>query len=376
MPAGIYIHVPFCRRRCSYCDFYLTTNMKLTGDFVDLLVKEIQNYSKEYGGMEFDTVFFGGGTPSALKEEETERILNCLRNELNISRDTEITMECNPEDVTDDAAKFERLARAGVNRISLGVQSFIDEELKYLTREHDSRMAEEAVQISKDMFRNVSVDIIYALHNQKRENVEHNIQKVIELDVHHVSAYTLILEKGSLMHKQMENAGKIELAGKKAEELYPIFSDMLMKAGFIHYEVSNYARPGFESKHNLKYWNFENYLGLGPSAHSFMGNRRFANFSNLKKYNESLKEGLLPKDTDEVLSKNQMKNDYFVSVFRSMGVDLELYGKLFGEDFMVRYKSLCEELINHGAAEMRDRRFVLTEKGYALADEVTVRFLE
>lgn len=373
---GIYIHVPFCRKRCSYCDFYLTTNMKITGTFTESLLREAGIYSKMYGEEAFNSIFFGGGTPSALKYEETERILNILRNEFNISEKSEITMECNPEDVTEEPDKFMQLAKLGINRISLGIQSFIDSELKYLTREHDSATAENAVKIAKDIFQNVSVDIIYALHDQKLQDIKYNVAKVIELDVQHVSAYTLILEKGSLMHKQMEKTEKIELAGMKAEEYYGAITEMLKNAGFRHYEVSNYAKPGYESRHNLKYWNYEDYLGLGPSAHSFMKGRRFSNFSSLKKYNEMLKENVLPLETDEIPERKQMMNDYFVSVFRSEGVDFEHYDKLFGEDFLEKHKTQCEELCRLGFAAIHPARFSLTEKGFALADEITLKFLK
>lgn len=376
MSLGLYIHIPFCRKRCSYCDFYLTTNLNLTEQFVESICKEIKIYSHIYKNNIIDTIFFGGGTPTALTTEELSNILYQIFDSFNVSKTPEITIECNPEDVIEDKNKFVNISKMGINRISLGIQSFIDTELKYLTRNHNSTEAEESIKMSNYLFNNVSVDIIYALPNQSLLDIEYNLSKISKLKINHVSAYTLILEQGTLMYKKMKSTNKIEKVEEKAEQLYDKLSDKLTDMGFKHYEVSNYAMPDYESRHNLKYWNFDNYLGLGPSAHSFIENRRFSNVRNLKYYNESLYEGKLPIDEDSLLNKSQLRNDYFISVFRSKGVDYKKYKKLFDEDFRMKYSTVVDEILNLGFAKISDTRFYLTQKGFAVADEITLKFIE
>ncbi|MFA5011418.1 MAG: radical SAM family heme chaperone HemW [Ignavibacteria bacterium] len=376
MSLGLYIHIPFCRRRCSYCDFYLTTNMNLINSFVNSAIKEIKLYSIQFHDDKVDTIYFGGGTPSSLKTEFLSDILSAIFNNFNVSKNPEITIECNPEDVIEDKQKFQIIAKTGINRISLGIQSFIDSELLYLTRHHNANDANNSIKILQDIFPNLSIDLIYAMHNQSAENVEYNIRNISRHDIKHVSAYTLILEKGTLMHKQMEKTDLIKQTNKNSEQYYFVISNLLESMGYRHYEVSNYSLPGFESRHNLKYWNFENYLGLGPSAHSFIGNKRFSNVSNLKLYNNFIENNKLPVENDILLNKIQLRNDYFISVFRSGGVEFSKYKRLFNEDFLLKYRKNTEELLNLRLANVSETHFYLTQKGFALADEITLKFVD
>ncbi len=323
-----------------------------------------------------DTIYFGGGTPSALKTEKLSSILSQIFNNFNISKTAEITIECNPEDVIENKNKFDSIAKTGVNRISLGVQSFIDSELLYLTRHHNSSDANKTILILNDIFDNLSIDLIYALHNQSIANVEYNLDKISRHRIKHVSAYTLILEKGTLMYKQMEQTDLIKQTDQKAEQYYFVISKMLASMGYKQYEVSNYSLPGYESRHNKKYWNFENYLGLGPSAHSFIDKRRFSNVSNLKLYNNLIENNKFPVDENMLLDKTQLQNDYFISVFRSGGVEFSKYRRIFDEEFLIKYDKVTKELLSLGLANLSETHFYLTQKGFALADEITLKFVK
>lgn len=376
MSLGLYIHIPFCHRRCSYCDFYLTTNMNLVDSFAEAIGKEIRHYSQVLQKECVDSIYFGGGTPSAVEANVITKILLQIFENFNLSNNPEITIECNPEDVLGEKDKFRKISKAGVNRISIGIQSFIDKELKYLTRCHNAIEAEESINILQDLFDNVNIDLIYALHNQSAEDIEYNLSKISHFNVNHVSAYTLIIEKGTLLHKQMEKSDKISLSAKKAEAYYFLISNGLKSLGYKQYEVSNYAKKGYESNHNLKYWNFENYLGLGPSAHSFINYKRFANVSSINRYNKLLKENQIPVETEIISNKKQLLNDYFISVFRSKGVDIKNFSKIFNEDFITKYKKEVNELINLNLAELSETHYYLTLKGYALADEITLKFIK
>lgn len=349
--------------------------MNLINSFAESLSKEIKIYSKLHQSDVIDTIFLGGGTPSAMNSNILENVLSQIKNSFNVCENPEITIECNPEDVIESKDKFLKISRTGVNRISIGIQSFIDAELEYLTRYHNSSEAEESVNILKDLFENVSIDIIYALHNQSESDIEYNLEKISRLDLKHVSAYSLILEKGTLLYKQMEKSDKIKQVDKKAEKFYFQISNTLRNMGYEHYEVSNYAKQGYQSRHNLKYWNFENYLGLGPSAHSFINNRRFSNVRNLKLYNNMLLNCTLPVEEDKLLNKEQLQNDYFISVFRSNGVEFAKFKKIFNEEFIAKYKKEVSELLDLKLADLSSTHFFLTLNGLALADEITLKFI-
>jgi oxygen-independent coproporphyrinogen III oxidase len=373
---GLYIHIPFCHRRCTYCDFYLTTNLSLVDNFVNALIREIILYSLKYPDCTINTIFFGGGTPSILNSNQFEKIIASINNNFKVITSPEITMECNPEDILGDAVKFSEFKKIGANRISVGVQSFIDKELSFLTRLHNGNDAVKSLEISKRIFNNVSADLIYSFNGQELNDVEYNLNKVLELDLQHVSAYTLILEKGTLLYKEYERKNLLDTIDTENPKFYEFVNGILKKNGYIHYEVSNYAKDGFLSKHNLKYWDYDYYLGLGPSAHSFIVNDRFSNLKSLKKYIEKLKAGILPVDTLNTLSATELRNDYFISVLRCNGISFTKYKQLFGSVFLEDYKSVVENLLKLNLAVADNDGLKLNEKGFALADEITLGFLQ
>ncbi len=375
MSSGIYIHVPFCRRRCRYCDFYISTNQKLTGSFTEALINEIGMFSAANGRKKIDSVFFGGGTPSLLDKKQLESILNALRKSFDVSEDTEITLECNPEDISGDENMAKDFHDCGINRLSIGAQSFNDEELKFLTREHNACDSEKSVINAMKHIGNVSVDLIYSIPGQTAEKLLRNLEKAKSLNVPHVSAYTLIFEKGTLLYKQM-SSGKVSQNSDETESvLYSTVNDYLKPNGYVHYEVSNYAMPGFESRHNLKYWNFGDYIGFGPSAHSFFERKRWNNVYSVSDYIRIISEGKLPSANVETQTDEMLVKDYFICTLRSKGVDMIEFNKMSGRNFEFEYRKEISDNLLLGNAVIEKGFFRLTEKGYALADSITLEFL-
>jgi len=370
--AGIYIHIPFCRKRCNYCDFFLTTNLKLLDEFIKILNQEIRLASSNYKDLEFDTIFFGGGTPSILSLKQVESILNTFFKEYKIDSSNEISIECNPEDLGNYNLK--ELRQVGVNRLSFGVQSFIDSELKFLTRKHSSKQAEDVIKKAKDHFENISLDLIYSLPEQTKDEVEYSLDKLIELNIPHVSAYTLIFEEKTILNNQLMKEVVSQNSDALEAELYEFVSDKLTTEGFVHYEISNFAKEGFESKHNLKYWEYDNYLGFGPSSHSFFNKKRWENFRSIKKYKESLSNGRLPIEKEYTLNKNEMRTEFVMLALRSKGVNFEKYKKVLFEEFEFKYERAIQELTKNRYAKLDQEKFKLNRKGYSIADEILVKY--
>lgn len=370
--SGIYIHIPFCNKRCSYCDFYFITNTKLIDEYLLSLLNEIKIYSGIYGLHDFDTVFFGGGTPSILSPRQIDIILNELSKSYRLDSGAEISIEANPEDFTSD--KFIGYKNAGINRISLGVQSFIDEELKFLTRSHSALQAEEVIKKSAEIFDNVSLDIIYSLPSQKISDIDYSVSKAVSLGIKHLSAYTLTFEEKTVMHKMlMENRFR-KNTDEKESEFFGFISALLTDCGFHHYEVSNFAKKGFECRHNLKYWNYENYLGFGPSAHSLFESYRWNNLRSISKYIESLKKESLPVEDKYLLTEQQKKLEYLMLSLRSKGISFEKYKNLFQKDFETEYGEAVSLLIKNGFALRNKEYFRLNDKGYCIADEIIAKY--
>ncbi|MBL7128330.1 MAG: radical SAM family heme chaperone HemW [Ignavibacteria bacterium] len=370
--AGIYIHIPFCQRRCIYCDFYFTTNLKLLDGYIESLTKEITLASPNYNNVEFDTIFFGGGTPSLLSTKQIESILNTVYKEYNISSKSEISIECNPEDL--DNYNLKELKQVGINRLSIGIQSFVDSELKFLTREHSAKQAENVILKANDNFKNISVDFIYSLPKQTKDEVEYSLDKLIEFNIPHISAYTLIFEEKTLLYKQFMKKIVTPNRDEHESELYEFVSNKLITEGYQHYEISNFAKEGYESKHNLKYWEYDNYLGFGPSSHSYFENKRWENFRSIQKYKESLENNQLPIAKKEILNKNEMRIEYIMLALRSKGINLKKYKKIFEEDFHAKYEKAIKELMLNDYAVMNAGEFKLNEKGYAIADEIIAKY--
>lgn len=336
------------------------------------LITEIKLSAPLYKEEKFDTIFFGGGTPSLLSPVILKNIIERLKKNFVISDNSEITIEANPEDFFD--ADFEEYKDAGINRFSFGVQSFIDEELKFLSRAHTAKEAEDVIKKCRQVFDNVSCDIIYSLPNQTKENLKYSLNKIIELNVPHVSAYTLIFEEQTklftLLKKNMVKQNEDSLES----ELYSFVTDFLKSNGFFHYEISNYAKPGYESRHNLKYWQYENYIGFGPSAHSLYNGKRWNNFRDIVKYNVHLQNEKLPIENEIILDEKMMKMEFIMLALRSTGVNYERYKKFFGTNFYEEYGHSINELQRHRWGIILAEEFKLTETGYKLTDEIAAKY--
>jgi len=372
--SGIYIHIPFCRQKCTYCDFYLVTNLNIIDKFVSNLLIEIDSYSELLKDHSFDSIFFGGGTPSVLSSEHITQIMQRLEQNLNISNDTEVTLEANPEDFKDDNSKLRKLSFAGINRISFGIQSFIDRELKFLTRLHSAETGANVINNAKEYFDNISIDLIYSVPGQKISDIEKSIRKAIELEVDHISAYTLIYEKETKLYKELTKNINCATPENIEREFYDYFTIRLIESGFSHYEISNYSKKGKESRHNKKYWEYNDYIGFGPSAHSKINSKRWSNFRNIIKYNISLQNSLLPVIREYKLSNIEISNEIIMLGLRAKGVDIVKYKNLSGFDFIEKYNNSVSELVLNGFAELNSNIFSLTEKGYSVSDEILSRY--
>lgn len=344
----------------------------MTEKFIFSLKKEISQYALLYGGKKFNSVYFGGGTPSVLSHKDLNEIISFLRDSFDLSRDPEISMEANPEDFRDK--NFKDYKAAGINRISFGVQSFIDEELKFLTRQHSASEAEETIRKAADIFANINIDIIYSLPSQTKNDIEISLNKAVSLGINHISAYTLTFEERTPLYKLYKSDRVRKNPESSEAEMYHFVSEKLLSNGYRHYEVSNFAREGFECIHNLKYWEYNDYIGFGPSSHSMIDNVRWNNFRDLKRYGEMLSEGLLPVEEKLLLTEDQKKLEYIMLSLRSKGIDFRKYSGLFGKEFKDEFYASMEELTNHGFALNTGSKFSLTEKGYSIADEIIAKY--
>ena len=370
--SGIYIHIPFCSKRCTYCDFYLITNLNIIDKFLINLKKEITLSAGSFKQYTFDTIFFGGGTPSVLSSHQIEDLLNCLHKNYSISAEPEVTMETNPEDLL--IKNISEYRSAGINRLSLGVQSFRDPELKFLTRQHTADEAERVIKNASEMFDNISLDIIYSLPSQSVSDLDLSLSKAIGLGVRHISAYTLTFEERTVLYKSLQRNLIRKNPDSVEAELYAFVSEKLISNGYDHYEVSNFAKKGYKSRHNLKYWNYENYLGFGPSAHSFFDFTRWNNFSDIGKYSSFLEKGLLPVEEKYEVTPGQKHLEFVMLSLRSSGISFIKYRELFNTDFDAKFSKSINELVNNDYALMNNDNFRLNEKGFAIADEIISKY--
>ena len=368
--SGIYLHIPFCDTKCIYCDFYSITNHTLKERFLTALKKEIISKAPDLNDRKFDTIFFGGGTPSLLSYDDFNSIFETLYFNYNISPESEITIEANPGTLNrEKLAEFKKLP---INRISFGVQSFIDSELKFLTRIHTAEEAVISIKTAQDVgFDNINLDLIFALPNQSLDNWKYNLETAISLNTRHISAYSLIFEEGTPLFNLRQN-GKVNQADIELEyQMFEYTMQYLSANGFIQYEISNYAKEGFQCRHNLKYWTHQEYIAFGPSASSFIGNKRWTNIRNLTKYVELIESGKDAVDFIETIDEQTSIYEHIFLGLRSKGVELAEFKSKFQIDFREKYSAPVNELVKEGFAEIENDTFRLTSKGYSLCDEIS-----
>jgi oxygen-independent coproporphyrinogen-3 oxidase len=369
--AGIYVHIPFCRKRCTYCDFHFSTTFsRYRDDLISAIVREVELRKNEI--LEpIETIYFGGGTPSILSEKEINELVDVVNNSFEISKQVEFTFEVNPEDVTRENAQIWK--QAGINRISIGIQSFKESDLKWMNRAHELHQSFEAVDIlKKNGFSNISADLIYGLPELNLKEWEQHLQQVIDLDVQHISAYCLTVEKQTALN-HFVRTGKLKTPSEELQSgQFNLMLRFLSKKGFNQYEISNFSKPGFDSKHNTSYWLNKPYLGVGPSAHSFEGNKRRWNVSNNTKYYKSV-----GKNSDwfeeEILSETDQWNELFLTGLRTCwGVSKDNISQL-GELKSAEQDTL-KKLIQSGDLIETTEALILSEKGRLKADGIAVMF--
>ncbi|MGA2669570.1 MAG: radical SAM family heme chaperone HemW [Ignavibacteria bacterium] len=371
--SGIYIHIPFCDTKCIYCDFYSITNHSLKEEYLDSISKEIRERSSLLGERKFDTIFIGGGTPSLLSYDELASLFEVLFHSLNISDDSEITIEANPG--TLDRKKLKEFKKLPVNRISFGVQSFIDAELKFLTRIHNSTEAVNSITDAMDSgFSNINLDLIFAIPGQSQDSWKYNLEKAVSLDTQHISAYSLIFEEGTPLYTMLKK-NKVKSADNEIErEMYDHTMKYLNDCGYIQYEISNYAKPGFECRHNLKYWMHEEYIGFGASAASYIDNYRWLNVRNIEDYIKRITTGQNSYDLIEYIDTDTSVYEYIFLGLRSKGINFKIFNKTYNIDFREKYSNTLELLTKNGFASIDDDFIRLTPKGYAVCDEIIASY--
>lgn len=367
MYKGLYIHIPFCQKKCRYCDFPSFAGLdSLTDKYIDALLLE----SDSLKGEKFDTVFIGGGTPTQLSTLQISGLLKGISQKFELSSDCEFSCEANPGTVTEE--KLEALRSGGVNRLSIGVQSFCDRELETIGRIHDSRTAIDTITLAKKYFDNINIDIMTALPGETMESLIETLDIGISLNPTHISCYSLILEEGTELHK-MAQRGEISLPCEDEDrEMYSMLCERLAKAGYEQYEISNFARAGFRCRHNLKYWNTEEYIGLGAAAHSFLGNKRFANVMDVREY--ILNPGKRSEETE--LTASDRMGEYCMMTLRTAhGIDIREFERRFGIGFDEVYKDIPEKFIRLGLMKKTPHGYSLTREGIDVSNSVMCEFL-
>ena len=373
-----YLHIPFCDTKCVYCDFYSIEDRSSQSKFVSLLIKEIELKVKahpEIIGRSLKTIFFGGGTPSLLSPEELSSIISQIKKYFIIADDVEFTLECNPGTVT--LEKLAAYRKLGANRLSFGVQSFNEDELKWLSRIHDADEARTAIKLAREAgFENVSLDLMFALPNQTKEKLSYSIDQALALGTDHISAYNLTVEEGTPLNRMVKLGQVGEMQSEEAAELFEMVQTRLADAGYSQYEISNYAKSTDKrAKHNLVYWDGnKDYVSFGPSAHEFIGGMRAWNISSLDQYGAMISEGKLPRINSEKLSLDKRRTEILFVQLRATGLDVESFNKSYDENILLHPE--LPMLIEEGMLEHSGNYLRLTKKGYRFCDAVVLRLMK
>ncbi len=374
--AGIYIHIPFCRQICPYCDFYSEAGREnRIVDFTSAIAEEARLRAAEFSSWKFDTVFFGGGTPSLLEPSSVERILNSLQTGYSISPDAEITLESNPSSI--GSGRLSEYRRVGINRLSIGIQSFSDTNLKTLGRIHDSKAALESFDDARrGGFYNINIDLIYGLPGQQVHPWIEDLSTAVSLNPEHISAYNLTIEPNTPFGAMFRDGSLVLPSDDEQREMYYSLNDELTGAGYERYEISNFARPGKQCLHNLKYWTNSPYLGLGPSAVTCNGSRRSKIVSNLDEYMANVEKGGLWVEFEELIdSEKAMEERVMMGLRMTEGLSLSAFKSEFGIDIAVEKKSQLDLLEKRGLIRIDNDKIKITREGLFVSDDITVRLI-
>lgn len=367
--AGIYIHIPFCKTRCSYCDFYSSTDIAVKDQLVTCLCKELQAEKQYMGDEAIETIYFGGGTPSLLDEKDFKAIFYTIHRYFDTSECLEVTLEANPDDLSLDYILM--LKKFPFNRISIGIQSFINKELQLINRRHSSEQAIEAVKLcQRNGFENISIDLIYGYPSQTINNLSTSIDKMLEINPTHISAYHLSYEKGTVIEQKLARKEVQAVDEETSNEMYRLLVSKLKTHGYIQYEISNFAKPGFESKHNSSYWSGKKYLGIGPSAHSYNGASRKWNISSIKEYIKGIEENTTIYKL-EVLSLHDRYNDYIITSLRTMqGASIKKIQNEFGDELLTYFMKNASNFLENKTLKIINNYVIIADEGIFLSDGI------
>ena len=384
--SGIYIHIPFCKQACHYCDFHFSTSLKKKGELVNALCMELVLRKAEIKG-EIETIYFGGGTPSLLSSEELQQILQAIYKNYKVSENPEITLEANPDDLLDislgpssssgkakvqdlSQTKLKSLKKNGINRLSIGIQSFFEEDLKLMNRAHNASEALECIKEAKQYFENISIDLIYGIPRMTNKRWKKNLEIALKLDMPHLSCYALTVEPKTALKKFIEKGIVPPVNEEVAKQHYEILVRETEKAGLENYEFSNFGKPGFYSRNNTAYWEGKAYLGIGPSAHSYDGKSRSWNVANNTKYIKSIEEGKLPSEM-EILSKTDKYNEYVMTGLRTKkGVSIEIVESEFGRNYSEYLLKQAANPIKNELLILENKTLKISKKGKFLSDGI------
>jgi oxygen-independent coproporphyrinogen III oxidase len=369
--AGFYIHIPFCRKLCYYCDFHFTVSLKDKNRLVEALILEIQQRSNEYKDLVFDTIYFGGGTPSVLSIDEVSSIFNAIIKYYQISSNPEVTFESNPDDLSPEYL-YNLKTYSLVNRLSIGVQSFNNKDLKLMNRRHTAKEAIESIERSREAgFNNINIDLIYGVPGMTLTTWLNNLQKFKKLELEHLSAYHLTIEPKTVFSHFQKKGKLFPITEKKSLKQFEILIRFAEENGYIHYEISNFAREGYYSKHNLAYWTGKSYLGIGPSAHSFKENERRWNVSNNTKYCDSILNNNGAYYDKETIDLRTSYNDYILTSLRTKwGSDQKFIREKYGEQISSHFINNARKFLKEGILIKKDENLILGKKGIFIADYV------
>ena len=366
--AGIYVHIPFCRKACHYCNFHFSTTHSSLPQMVESIVLELR-LRKNYLSAPVSTIYFGGGTPSICSNEQLSNLINEIKSAFTLASNVEMTLEANPDDITID--KLLHWKTIGINRLSIGVQSFREEDLQWMNRAHNAAQATTAILLAKENgFDNISIDLIYGTPTLSDEQWQQNVQTAIHLQVPHLSCYALTVETRTALDKMIERKKMQAPDPEKQARHFELLMQWMEEAGYEHYEISNFAKPGMRSKHNSSYWQGAHYIGLGPAAHSFNGHSRQWNIANNALYIKGIAAGEVPFEMEE-LTPNQALNEYIMTSLRtSEGLSFEQVLRTYGEDKAMEIRKNATIYILRENAVINNEYLQLTSKGKLLADGI------
>ena len=366
--SGIYIHIPFCKQACHYCDFHFSTSMKKKDEMVLALAKEIKLRKKESDNEIIETIYFGGGTPSILTIDDIQLLIDTVYEHYKVVENPEITLEANPDDL--DNKTILQYANSPINRLSIGIQSFFEDDLQLMNRAHNSAEAKKCLEFATQHFDNISIDLIYGMPNMSNEKWLQNIEMALSFNIPHISSYALTVEPKTALHKMIKTGAIPKLDDDLAQQHFHILIDKLQENGFVHYELSNFGKENYFSKNNTAYWLGKKYIGIGPSAHSYNGESRSWNIANNSLYLKAIAENKLPSET-EILSKTDQYNEYIMTGLRTIwGVSLERIETEFGTKYLEYLYQQAEKYISDNLLEIENNVLKITKKGKFLSDGI------